>query len=668
MGSPQTIARCSGARAPRITASRHSDREAYERARRRAKARSAAITLAGQDIAPLPAVADPERRAAAEADFRIFCETYFRHLFALEWSADHLRVIEKIQRVVCRHETLAIGMPRGSGKTTLCLVAVLWAILSGRHQFVFAIAADQADAKMLLANIKQHLATNNLLAEDFPEAVYPIRCLEGETRRCKGQRYYGIPTRIEWGVEQVVLPTIPGSRCSGAIIRTSGITGNIRGALYVRPDGTQVRPTLIICDDPQTDASARSALQTAERLGIINGAIKGLAGPNQRTGIIVTCTVIQQGDLADQLLDRRRYPSWHGERTRLIYELPKNEKLWAEYARIRRAELAADGDGSQATAFYAEHRAAMDEGAVVAWPARYAPGELSAVQHAMNLKIDDEAAFWAEYQNEPLKPEHLGEGLVTVRQVMEKANGRKRGTVPASCTTVTMFIDVHDKLLYWCVCAWEEDFTGYVIDYGTLPEQPRRLFTMATATRTLRRKYPGAGADGAIRAGLRHLVETYLAKEWPWGKGLQRVQLLLVDAGYKPEIVASVKHEVGGATMMLYRGVGIRAAARPMSSYRRRPGERIGHFWYIPNVSRTAEFPHVQADVNYWKTFVHRALATPAGERGCLSLYGRPEMHELFAQHVAVENHAILPPVGQDGGAAGHLAKNYVHGMKIPGP
>jgi len=99
---------------------------AYAKAKERAKARSAAITLAGQDIAPLPKVGSASRRARADRDFKFFCETYFPHLFTLSWSQDHLRVIAKIERVVRYRETLAVAMPRGSGKTTLCLVAVLW--------------------------------------------------------------------------------------------------------------------------------------------------------------------------------------------------------------------------------------------------------------------------------------------------------------------------------------------------------------------------------------------------------------------------------------------------------------------------------------------------------------------------------------------------------------
>jgi hypothetical protein len=611
--------------------------QAYRHQKDRAKWRSASITLAGQDIAPLPKVGDISRRSLADRDFKFFCETYFPHLFTLAWSQDHLRVINKIERVTRYHETLAVAMPRGSGKTTLCLVAVLWAILSGQHEFVFLIASAQDAALSMLSNIKSHLVGNDLLMSDYPEAIYPIRMLEGETRRCIGQRYYGVPTRIGWGVSELVMPTIPGSRCGGSIVRVSGLTGNIRGALHVRSDGSQVRPTLVVCDDPQTDQSAHSMLQTAERLSIINGAIKGLAGPGQRTAIIIPCTVIQSGDLADQLLDRQKNPSWHGERTKMLYSFPSAERLWAEYTRIRDESLRADGDGHESTEYYLAHRAEMDAGAVAAWPARYlaSRGEISAVQHAMNLKFDNERAFFAEYQNEPLKSGELRADILTVQMVCEKSNGRQRREVPLSCTKMTMFVDVHNKLLYYCVVAWQEDFTGFVVDYGTFPEQSDRMFSLDGARRTLGRTFPGSGPDGAIHAGLDKLVQTYLTMDFRRGAGLMRIDRLLVDMGYKPGIVASVKHKAGGSAMMLYKGLGIRAGSKPMSSYARRPGEIIGHHWYTPNVSKTSEFPHVASDVNYWKSFVHSAMATSAGDPGSLTIFGQGKDHELFAQHVA---------------------------------
>ena len=80
----------------------------------------------------------------------------------------------------------------------------------------------------------------------------------------------------------------------------------------------------------------------------------------------------------------------------------------------------------------------------------------------------------------------------------------------------------------------------------------------------------------------------------------------------------------------------LKSGNKPMASYTRRAGERHGHNWYMPNVSRSSEFQHVAFDANSWKTFVHARLATLASDRGSMLLFGKnPKQHRLFAEHVA---------------------------------
>ncbi|MCY3024588.1 MAG: phage terminase large subunit family protein [Planctomycetota bacterium] len=655
-----------------------------------AGARNRALSAEGRDIGELPAVVNPERKATAAANFRFFCETYFAKLFTLAWSDDHLRVIRKIERVVMHSETFAIAMPRASGKTTLCQVAVVWAILTGRHPFVFLIASTQEYALGMLDNIKSHLSANDLLLADYPEAVYPIRCLEGESRRCSGQRYYGRLTHIGWTADEIVMPSIPGSRCSGAVVRVAGITGNIRGAMFIRPDGTSIRPTLAIIDDPQTDQSARSLSQTQERLSIVNGAIAGLAGPGKRTAMIMPCTVIRAGDLADQVLDRGKNPLWQGERTKLIYKFPQNVKLWDEYARIRAESLRSDGDGHEATEFYAANRAGMDEGAEVAWAARHNPDELSAVQHAMNLKLRNEPAFWAEYQNEPLpeKNEHEDEGLLTADQLAGKVNGMKRGAVPIGCNHLTLFVDVHGKLLYWNVCGWEDDFTGYVLDYGAYPDQKRTYFTLREAQRTIMSATKGAGLEGALYAALETVVNEHISREYHRDDGAaMRIGLCLVDAnwGTSTDVVYQFCRQSQHSALLLpSHGRFVGAASKPFSEYIRRPGDRVGLNWRIPNVQGKRAVRHVLFDSNYWKSCVHSRLAVAMGDRGCLSLFGRePEAHRLFADHLTAEYRVKtegrgrvvdewkLRPTAQDNhwldGLVGCAVAASVLGVMLPG-
>ena len=66
----------------------------------------------------------------------------------------------------------------------------------------------------------------------------------------------------------------------------------------------------------------------------------------------------------------------------------------------------------------------------------------------MNLKLQDEAAFFAEYQNEPLPEERLDADQLTADQVAAKFNGMQRKLVPIAANHLTAFIDVQGKLLF----------------------------------------------------------------------------------------------------------------------------------------------------------------------------------------------------------------------------
>ncbi len=399
----------------------------YETLKDRARARNAALSLAGRDIGELPAVVNPERKARAETDFRFFCESYFPFTFHLAWSPDHLKVIAKIEKAVQHGGLFAMAMPRGSGKTSICECACIWAVLYGHRDFVCLIGSDEGHAMDMLESIKTELDGNDLLLEDFPEVVYPIQCLDGIANRCNGQLYNEDRTHIGWTAREVVLPTIPDSKAAGAIIKVAGITGRIRGMKFKRADGHSVRPSLVVLDDPQTDESARSISQCATRESILAGAVLGLAGPGKKIAGVMPCTVIRPEDMADRILDRNKHPQWQGERTKMVYSFPTNEALWTKYAEIRADSLRAERGLVDATEFYGQHREEMDVGASIAWPERFNYDELSAIQHAMNLRLQDERAFCAEYQNEPLPEETPQEDELTIDQVAAKTNRLQRG-------------------------------------------------------------------------------------------------------------------------------------------------------------------------------------------------------------------------------------------------
>lgn len=615
----------------------------YEARKEAAGARNRELSLAGRDIGPIPEVVDPERKAGAAKDLQLFCHTYLPQTFTLAWSPDHLKVIARIEQAVLRGGLSAFAMPRGSGKTSIAEAACLWAIGYGHRKFPCLLAKSEAHATLMLDTVKTELANNELLAADFPEVCHPIAALDGIANRCIGQLCMGEHTNIKWAGDTIVLPTIDGSAASGAIITVAGITGGIRGMKHALPDGGSVRPDLVLLDDPQSDESAASPAQNEKRIRILMGAVLGMAGPGKKIAGVMPCTVIRPGDMADSILDREKHPQWNGERTKMVYAFPTNGKLWEKYAELLADSYRAHHDNREGTAFYKEHREAMDLGAHIAWPERFDHDELSGLQNAMNLKIRDEVTFWAEYQNQPLPEDGVDdEDTMTADAIAEKINRRARGEVPIGADHMTAFIDIQKTLLYWMVVAWADDFTGYIVSYGTYPDQQRQYFTLRDATNTLARAAPGTGVEGSIYAGLMALTPHLLGREWKREGGVpMRINRCLIDAnwGTSTEVVYKFCREsVHAAQLTPSHGKFVGASSFPMSEYKKKQGDRVGTNWRIPSIAGKRAVRHILYDTNFWKSFVHARLAVAPGDKGCLSIFGtKPTEHQLLAEQLTAE-------------------------------
>jgi hypothetical protein len=427
------------------------------------------------------------------------------------------------------------------------------------------IGANKTDAGKIIENIKADLIGNKKLLEDFPEAIYPLRRLGGSALQARGQRYLGELTNLQWKPDMVVFPTIPGSLSSGAAIVTAGITSGIRGKNRTMPDGSIARPDMVVLDDVQTDADARSPGRIIKLEGIINGTVAGLVGPGQELSMVMTCTVIQEGDLASMYLKDKK--QWRGLKFKMVEKMPDRMDLWEQYRTLRFE------DDVKAKMFYKRNRTAMREGAVVPWEANHPPETLDALQHAMNIWSDNEVTFASEYQNEPMRPDQ-GAMVVPAKVIRTRLNGLEHQMLPLDAQTLTGFIDVHDDLLYYAVVAWSEDFTGYVVDYGTYPKQNRRVFSKGeTGLITMSRS--DQRADGAIQMGLTALIKELMATRWELETTDSRRQTtaeditfskLLIDVGYKPQIVENaIRYAVGQSTVVMpARGKSIKAVNQPM--------------------------------------------------------------------------------------------------------
>jgi hypothetical protein len=205
-----------------------------------------------------------------------------------------------------------------------------------------------------------------------------------------------------------------------------------------------------------------------------------------------------------------------------------------------------------------------------------------------------------------------------------------------------MFVDVQATLLFYVVAAWEDTFTGYVIDYGTYPDQRRPYFTLRDARHTLAVVSPAAGLEGSIYAGLDTLTKQCIGREWHRDDGAAlRIERCLIDANWGSStdvIYQFCRQSAHAGVVMPTHGRFVGASSQPFSEYKRRPGDRVGHNWRIPNVHGKRAVRHVLFDTNFWKSFVHARLAVALGDKGCLSLFGdRTEQHRLFAEHLSAE-------------------------------
>lgn len=625
---------------------------AYEAHKSRAAQRQAQKSAQGREVGNIPAPKNKKLREACRFDLKKYCESYLPDLFPLKWAKDHLKALKKAEEAILQGGLFALAMPRGSGKTTIFIAAIIWAVTYGHHKFALLIAANQKLSRTLMSNVKKTLRENERLLADFPDICIPIRKLEGIANRASGQTQNGEPTNIVWGKETIILATIAGCAASGGIIQTGAIKSAVRGA-----NVGGLRPTLCLLDDPQTKTTAKSQLQTDEREEIVSADVLGLPGPGDTIAALMACTVIEPGDpgdLAGRFLDRKRHPEWQGERHQMLYSFPTNMARWQEYRELivdaQARDCAPDAVRKIADRFFKKHRAEMEEGADVAWPERK-PRSVSGLQYAMDLFFRDEAAFWAEYQNRPQeRSSSADEKTLTADEIARRINQLGRGSVPLQAQHITAFIDVHKDLLYWMVCWWAEDFTGGVLDYGTWPDQKKLHFKLREAEPTLRKATGQKSVLAAVRAALDTTANELLKRRFLRDDGLEmQIERLGEDANWGESTDTVYEHAREHPQKSIIRpchGRGMKATEKPMSEWKVPANEKAGFHWIRKTGTRAMRFLIV--DSNYWKTFCHNGLVLPFQERHSISLYNaKPHEHRLLAEHFSSETKKTVEHKGR---------------------
>jgi hypothetical protein len=593
----------------------------------------------------LHAVVDPKRRKRCQKDPLKFLRTYFPAKFYNDFTADHKLIVKEILHRAKVGGDKAIAAPRGEGKTTIAECCIVYLLLFGLLKFPVIVAATGPHASRILENIKFELEFNDLLFDDFPEVCCAIRHLEGAPQRAAKQTHGGKNTHIEWSREVCVLPTIEGSKASGAVIKTFGLDAAIRG---VNHHGR--RPDFVLIDDPETRDSAASDYQIETREQIIDRDIAGLAGQGNSLGRLALCTLQNRKCLSAKLTDPKQKPSWGGSRYAMLAQKPEREDLWDEYVRLVQegGELGTDPDARIATEFYKTNRKEMDAGASVSNPHRFvaakvadgSPAEISALQHCYNIiaRIGWNN-FATEYQNDPPEEDGPQGSGITASMVRSRLNGFDRRLVPRDIQALTGFIDVGQRACHWVVIAWKAGATGFVVDYG--------VQDVYNADRP-------EGPEPAILSALMTWRDRMLTEPYCFDDGeIRPLDKVLVDSGNWDTTIHRFIRDVGGNPFASSKGFGTGKGQKAWHVGSKSTSDcKIGNHWKKVRLKEHGVWLH-ELHSDFWKQFTHDRFMTPTLDddfqfrKGALSLFGanRTEFekrdsqrsHTAFAAHIVAE-------------------------------
>lgn len=401
-----------------------------------------------------------------------FIQFFFPLAVPLEFSAKHIEFLEKLESAILHGGREAVALPRGFGKSTLVVLACIWAVLYGHRRYIAVIAATAKDSRKIIRSFKSNFERNALLLEVFPEACHYIRSLDGQSQRAGGQLANGERTGIMWTTDMLVLPFFERNeeymeRGSQAVIEARGLTGSVRGLNYTTLDGEVIRPELIVLDDPQTRESAKSPEQTATRIELIDGDVLGCAGPGVSLAAIMACTVIAEDDLSEHYL-----AEWSSVRAALVEQWPEDEEIWDEFKGIY-LETKSQGVAEQQKVlneFYLKNRKRMDAGSEVSWSEWVLAGYTSAIQSAQVKRFElGDAAFFAEYQNKPLK-QNANLYTLSTALIMSRLNGLEHRQIPTDAPLLVCAADINYYAISYATAAIRSDFTAHVVDYGWFPD------------------------------------------------------------------------------------------------------------------------------------------------------------------------------------------------------
>lgn len=310
------------------------------------------------------------RRYICERDFEAFAKLYFPEEFTIDFAPIHISLFQDMSEIASRAKAgkpglkLAYAIPRGHSKTSyLARLLPLHGLLYGYQTLTVLLGNTDRAASRLVVNIRECLIENDALSEDFG--------------------YLPSQARV-WQESHIEV--------NGCVVRSFGVgSGAVRG---VSKPGQ--RPSLIVADDLDDDASVRSAIELENNINWWDKAVMSL-GDNvaYTTSYVAVGTIIRKTSLLSHILSS---PDFTSVVEQGVKRFSSRQDIWEgwsswylEEAKQRRkpADPASDS-------FYQEHKTEMLSDTEVLW------NRPDAYYQMMLFKLSrGQAAFDSEIQNQP---------------------------------------------------------------------------------------------------------------------------------------------------------------------------------------------------------------------------------------------------------------------------
>jgi phage terminase large subunit GpA-like protein len=236
---------------------------------------------------------------------------------------------------------------------------------------------------------------------------------------------------------------------------------------------------------------------------------------------------------------------------------------------------------------------------------------------------------------------------ITPEDVEARSNYVPRGLVPAWAQLVTVGVDCHKYQHYYVATAWALNGDGQVIDYGVVDTHAKQL-----------------GEERGIDNGLERVYDL-TSNGWVFdGGGMMQLTAAGVDSGgpaWNRIVYSFCKRH---PRFIPTKGEGIsQVESHRHYSQPRSTGNvviKIGdqYDWVRLKYPRGTNLLRFNTD--HFKTWIHTRLQTPDCEPGTMRIFGRPEEHKTFSQHLAAEQEVIDKDTGLPRWVAISRANHYL--------